>query len=200
MLPWWKYSATMAGALIILVAMRESSKQTIARFATAIAGLDLLLALPLWFGWDAAAQDAFGFRFVYEANWIESIGVRYVLGVDGISMLMVLLTTLLGFIAILASWSGITTKVKQYYAFMLLLQTGMLGVFISLDFFLFYIFWEVMLVPMYFIIGVWGGERRIYAAVKFFIYTLAGSVLMLLAGIDRGTSPTSRPPWRDSIS
>ena len=123
----------MVGALIILVAMRESSKQAIARFATAIAGLDLLLALPLWFGWDAAPQDAFGFRFVYEANWIESMGVKYVVGVDGISMLMVLLTTLLGFVAVLASWSGITKKVKQYYAFMLLLQTGMLGVFVSLD-------------------------------------------------------------------
>ena len=170
----------MAGALVILVGMRESSKQAIARFATAVAGLDLLLALPLWLGWDAATQDAFGFRYVYEANWIESIGVRYVVGVDGISMLMVLLTTLLGFVALLASWSGITTKVKQYYAFMLLLQTGMLGVFVSLDFFLFYIFWEVMLVPMYFIIGVWGGRRRIYAAVKFFIYTLSGSLLMLL--------------------
>jgi len=170
----------MVGALIILVGMRESNKKTIARFAAAIAGLDLLLALPLWFGWDAAAQDAFGFRFVHEANWIESIGVKYVVGIDGISMLMVLLTTLLGLIAIVASWSGITTRVKQYYAFMLLLQTGMLGVFVSLDFFLFYIFWEVMLVPMYFIIGVWGGKRRLYAAVKFFIYTLAGSVLMLL--------------------
>ncbi|TDI46836.1 MAG: NADH-quinone oxidoreductase subunit M [Acidobacteria bacterium] len=170
----------MAGALVILVGMRESSKQAIARFATAVAALDLLLALPLWLGWDAATQDAFGFRYVYEANWIESIGVRYVVGVDGISMLMVLLTTLLGFVALLASWSGITTKVKQYYAFMLLLQTGMLGVFVSLDFFLFYIFWEVMLVPMYFIIGVWGGRRRIYAAVKFFIYTLSGSLLMLL--------------------
>ena len=170
----------MVGALIILVAMRESSKRTIARFAAAIAALDLLLALPLWIGWDAAAQDGFGFRFVHEANWIESIGVKYVVGVDGISMLMVLLTTLLGLIAIVASFNGITTRVKQYYAFMLLLQTGMLGVFVSLDFFLFYIFWEVMLVPMYFIIGVWGGKRRLYAAVKFFIYTLAGSVLMLL--------------------
>jgi NADH-quinone oxidoreductase subunit M len=170
----------MAGALIILVAMRESSKQTIARFATAIAGIDLVLALPLWFGWHGAAKDAFGFRFVYEANWIEALGVKYVVGLDGISMLMVMLTTVLGFTALLASWSGIQKRVKQYYAFMLMLQTGMLGTFISLDFFLFYIFWEVMLVPMYFIIGVWGGKRRLYAAVKFFIYTLAGSVLMLL--------------------
>ncbi|NIM00099.1 MAG: NADH-quinone oxidoreductase subunit M, partial [Acidobacteria bacterium] len=170
----------MAGALIILIAMRESSKQTIARFAAAVAGLDFVLALPLWIGWESAAKDAFGFRFVQEVNWIDSIGVKYIVGVDGISMLMVLLTTLLGLIAVVASFSGITKRVKEYYVFMLLLQTGMLGVFVALDFFLFYIFWEVMLVPMYFIIGVWGGERRIYAAVKFFIYTLAGSVLMLL--------------------
>ena len=170
----------LVGALIILVGMRESSPRLVARFATAIAGLDLVLALPLWFDWHGATQDAFGFRFVYEAGWIPSIGAKYVVGVDGISMLMVLLTALLGFVAMLASWSGITKRVKQYYAFMLLLQTGMLGTFISLDFFLFYIFWEAMLVPMYFIIGIWGGKRRIYAAVKFFIYTLAGSVLMLL--------------------
>ena len=170
----------LAGALIILVAMRESSGRAIARFATAIAGLDLLLSLPLWFGWNSAASDAFGFRFVFEMPWIEAIGIKYIVGVDGISMLMVLLTTLLGFIAMLASWNGIQKRLKQYYAFMLLLQTGMIGTFISLDFFLFYIFWEVMLVPMYFIIGVWGGKRRLYAAVKFFIYTLTGSVLMLL--------------------
>ena len=171
----------MVGALIILVAMRESSKRRSPASPSAIAGLDLLLALPLWFGWHAAAPDAFGFRFVHEANWIEAIGVKYVVGVDGISMLLVLLTTLLGFIAVpVARGPGSPSRVKQYYAFMLLLQTGMLGVFVSLDFFLFYIFWEVMLVPMYFIIGVWGGKRRLYAAVKFFIYTLLGSVLMLL--------------------
>src|SRR5512136_2968913 len=96
-------------------------------------------------------------------------------------MLLVLLTTLLGFISILSSWTAIKERIKEYYAFMLLLQTGMIGVFISLDFLVFYVFWEVMLVPMYFLIGVWGSERRLYAAIKFFLYTLAGSVLMLLA-------------------
>ncbi len=115
-----------------------------------------------------------------EADWIESLGVRYIVGVDGISMLLVLLTTLLGFLAILSSWTAITERVREYYAFLLLLQTGMIGVFVSLDLFLFYVFWEVMLVPMYFLIGVWGGARRIYAAIKFFLYTLLGSVLMLL--------------------
>ena len=170
----------LVGALILLVGFRKEQKDLIARFATVIAGLDLLVSLPLWFGWGAAATDGFGFRFVQEADWIRAIGARYIVGVDGISMLLVLLTTVLGFIAILSSWTNIRHRVKEYYACMLLLQTGMLGVFISLDFFLFYIFWEVMLIPMYFIIGVWGGPRRIYAAVKFFIYTLLGSLLMLL--------------------
>ena len=170
----------LAGALVLLVGFRAESKAAAARFATAVAGLDFLISLVLWFDWRGAAPDAFGFRFVQQTAWIESLGVQYIVGVDGISMLLVLLTTLLGFIAILSSWTAIRHRVKQYYAFMLLLQTGMLGVFVSLDLFLFYIFWEVMLVPMYFVIGVWGGERRIYAAVKFFIYTFLGSVLMLL--------------------
>ncbi len=125
-------------------------------------------------------DPASGFRFVYERPWIDLIGANYKFGIDGISMLLVLLTTLLGFIAILSSWTAIKERVKEYYAFMLLLQTGMLGVFMSLDFLVFYVFWEVMLVPMYFLIGVWGGPRKLYAAIKFFLYTLAGSVLMLV--------------------
>jgi NADH-quinone oxidoreductase subunit M len=106
--------------------------------------------------------------------------VRYEFGIDGIALLLVLLTTLLGVIAFLSSWSAIREREKEYYVFMLLLQTGMLGVFMAMDFFLFYVFWEVMLVPMYFLIGIWGGARKLYAAIKFFLYTLVGSVLMLL--------------------
>ncbi|MCZ7649629.1 MAG: NADH-quinone oxidoreductase subunit M [Thermoanaerobaculia bacterium] len=106
--------------------------------------------------------------------------MRYQFGIDGIALLLVLLTTLLGVLAFLSSWDAIREREKEYYAFMLLLQTGMLGVFMAMDFFLFYVFWEVMLVPMYFLIGIWGGPRRLYAAIKFFLYTLAGSVLMLL--------------------
>jgi NADH-quinone oxidoreductase subunit M len=170
----------LAGAFVLFVAFREEQKAAVARFATAVAGLDFLVSLILWFDWERAAVDAFGFRFVQEVPWIGALGVKYLVGLDGISMLMVLLTTLLGLIAILSSWTSVQKRVKPYYAFLLLLQTGMLGVFVSLDLFLFYIFWEVMLVPMYFIIGVWGGARRIYAAVKFFIYTFLGSVLMLL--------------------
>ncbi|MBZ5638903.1 MAG: NADH-quinone oxidoreductase subunit M [Acidobacteriia bacterium] len=169
----------LAGAVLLLFLDKEK-KELIARFATVVAGLGFLVSLPLWFAWSAAPKDAFGFRFVQEARWVESIGARYVVGVDGISMLLILLTTLLGFISVLSSWTAITERVKEYYFFMLLLQTGMIGVFVSLDFFLFYVFWEVMLVPMYFLIGIWGGPRRLYAAIKFFLYTLLGSVLMLL--------------------
>ncbi|MDZ7638738.1 MAG: proton-conducting transporter membrane subunit [Bryobacterales bacterium] len=102
------------------------------------------------------------------------------LGIDGISLLLVMLTTVTSFLAILCSWSAVEDRLKAYYSMLLLLETGMIGVFCALDFFLFYVFWEVMLVPMYFLIGVWGGPRKLYAAIKFFLYTLAGSVLMLL--------------------
>jgi NADH-quinone oxidoreductase subunit M len=169
----------LAGAILLLFFDKEK-KDLIAKFATGVAGLGFLVSLPLWFAWESAPKDAFGFRFVQEARWIDSIGAKYVVGVDGISMLLILLTTLLGFVSILSSWTAITERVKEYYVFMLLLQTGMIGVFVSLDFFLFYVFWEVMLVPMYFLIGIWGGPRKLYAAIKFFLYTLLGSVLMLL--------------------
>src|SRR5271157_2741990 len=108
------------------------------------------------------------------------MGAHYHIGIDGISLLLVMLTTLMGFIATLSSWTAIQDRVKEYYAMFMLLQVGMLGVFLSLDFFLFYVFWELVLVPMYFIIGIWGGPRKLYASIKFFLYTLAGSVLMLL--------------------
>src|SRR6202040_2281531 len=134
--------------------------------------LPLILHFPVGSG---------GYEFKEVADWIPSIGARYSLGADGISMLLVMLTALLGMIAITSSWSAIQQRTKEYYILLLLLQTGMLGVFLSLDFFLFYVFWEVMLVPMYFLIGVWGSEHRLYAAIKFFLYTLAGSVIMLLA-------------------
>jgi NADH-quinone oxidoreductase subunit M len=143
--------------------------------------VSLPLVIPLGENWNTFNPALADFQFVEDVDWIPSIGARYTLGVDGLSLLLVLLTTLLGAIAILSSWSAITKRVKEYYILMLLLQTGMLGVFLALDFFLFYVFWEVMLVPMYFLIGVWGSDRRLYAAIKFFLYTLAGSVLMLLA-------------------
>ncbi|MBX9640646.1 MAG: NADH-quinone oxidoreductase subunit M, partial [Mycobacteriaceae bacterium] len=109
-----------------------------------------------------------------------AIGASYHVGIDGISLLLVLLTTLIGSLAVLSSWNSVRDKLKEYYVLLLVLQTAMIGVFIALDFFLFYVFWEVVLVPMYFLIGIWGGPRRLYAALKLFLYTLAGSVLMLL--------------------
>lgn len=120
-------------------------------------------------------------QLVEKASWIEAIGVSYHMGVDGISLWLVCLTTLLSAISVLCSWDAITDRVKEYYIFLLLLETGMIGVFLALDFFLFYIFWEIVLVPMYFLIGIWGHPaRRLYAAIKFFLYTLFGSVVMLL--------------------
>jgi len=167
----------LVGALLLLFVPRESEGAH--RVVGNLFGvLGFLVSLPLlrWFkpGWS-------GFAFEENTAWIPSIGARYHLGIDGISLLLVMLTTFLGMIAILSSWSAIKQRQKEYYILLLLLQTGMIGVFVSLDFFLFYVFWEVMLVPMYFLIGVWGSDRRLYAAIKFFLYTLAGSVVMLLA-------------------
>src|SRR5882762_2341515 len=167
----------LVGALLLLFIPRES--QILHRLVGNLFGaLGFLVSLPLMLHFPSGSS---GYEFKESADWIPSIGAKYSLGADGISMLLVMLTTLLGMIAITSSWSAIQQRTKEYYILLLLLQTGMLGVFLSLDFFLFYVFWEVMLVPMYFLIGVWGSERRLYAAIKFFLYTLAGSVIMLLA-------------------
>jgi NADH-quinone oxidoreductase subunit M len=166
----------LVGALLLLFIPRGS--QTLHRVVGNLFGiLGFVVSIPLVLHFSLGAD---GYQFVESAEWIPSIGAKYTLGIDGISFLLVMLTTLLGMLAILSSWAAIQNRTKEYYILLLLLQTGMLGVFMSLDFFLFYVFWEVMLVPMYFLIGVWGSERRLYAAIKFFLYTLAGSVLMLL--------------------
>jgi NADH-quinone oxidoreductase subunit M len=168
----------LVGALVLLLVPRENDNAHRV-LGNLFALIDLGLSLPLiWrFSLDASAPK---YQFPESANWIPSIGAHYSLGIDGISLLLVILTTLLGAISILSSWSAIKTRTKEYYILFLLLQVGMLGVFMALDFFLFYMFWEVMLVPMYFLIGVWGSDRRLYAAIKFFLYTLVGSVIMLL--------------------
>jgi len=169
----------LVGALVLLLPpfKGKDGENAVRWVANAFAVLGFVVSLPLWFWFDRAQG---GFQFEERAEWIPSIGVSYIFAVDGISALLVLLTTLLGVIAVLSSWSAITERVRQYYVFILLLQAGMLGVFCALDMFLFYLFWEVMLVPMYFLIGIWGGARRLYAAIKFFLYTLVGSVVMLL--------------------
>ena len=168
----------LVGALVLLLPPFKGQDDRVRWFANGVAAVGFLVSLPLWFLFDRSHPQPF--QFEEKASWIPSIGVSYHFGIDGVSALLILLTTLLGFIAILSSWTAITDRVRQYYVFLLLLQTGMLGVFCALDMFLFYVFWEVMLVPMYFLIGIWGGARRLYAAIKFFLYTLVGSVVMLL--------------------
>ncbi len=167
----------LAGMLVLLF-LPAGNKKLIRLWANIAGFLGFLASLPLVFWFDKLQP---GFQFVEDVNWIPFLGVRYTLGLDGISLLLVMLTTVMSFLSILCSWSAVEEKQKSYYAMLLLLETGMIGVFISLDFFLFYVFWEVVLVPMYFLIGVWGGPRKLYAAIKFFLYTLTGSVLMLVA-------------------
>src|SRR5262245_1120769 len=169
----------LAGAILLLFFRRESP--AIKTTATIVAVIDFLVSLVLWFKFDPKATGEAIFQFRFVRDWIPSLGVKYDFGVDGIAVLLIILTTFMGVIAIASSFSAIDHRQKEYYVLMLLLQTGMIGTFCALDFFLFYVFWEVMLVPMYFIIGIWGGPRKLYAAIKFFLYTLAGSVLMLLS-------------------
>lgn len=168
--------------IILLIPKGNSSDSRVKWTANIVAFCGFIISLPLiiYFNRTDFIDATTGMRFLVRKDWINAIGADFYIGIDGISLLLILLTTLLGFIAILSSWSAITERVREYYCYLLLLQTGMLGVFIALDFVLFYVFWEVMLVPMYFIIGVWGGPRKLYAAIKFFLYTLAGSVLLLL--------------------
>jgi NADH-quinone oxidoreductase subunit M len=167
--------------MVLIMLMKRENELAIKWIANITAFIGFLVSIPLLTSFDDPRFiNPNGFRFYIDVPWIPQIGAAYKFGIDGISMLLVLLTTLLGSIAILSSWTAIKERVKEYYAFMLLLQTGMLGVFMSLDFLVFYVFWEIMLVPMYFLIGVWGGPRKLYAAIKFFLYTLVGSVLMLI--------------------
>ncbi len=165
----------LGAAVLLLPPFKDAVRARAAANFFGVTGF--LVSLPLWFWFDRGAD---GFQFVERHEWIPSLGISYHFGIDGVSALLILLTTLLGMIGIYCSWSAITDRVRSYYVFLLLLQVGMIGVFCALDLILFYVFWEVMLVPMYFLIGIWGGENRLYAAIKFFLYTLVGSVVMLL--------------------
>src|SRR6185503_14457518 len=164
------------GAILILAFMKKDQSNLIKKFATAWFALDFLVSLWLL----KYNRGMGGMQFLEDHEWIPVIGARYQMGVDGVAVLLIVLTTLLGAIAALSSWDYIKKREKEYYALLLLLQTAVLGVFGSMDLFLFYLFFEVSLVPMYFLIGIWGGENRLYAAIKFFLYTLVGSVVMLL--------------------
>jgi NADH-quinone oxidoreductase subunit M len=161
---------------LVLLFIPSSKERAIKLWANFASFAGFLVCLPLVFAFDRTKD----FQFAERAAWIPSIGASYNLAIDGYSLLLVVLTGLLGFLSILASWKAIDSRLKEYYGSFLLLQVGMLGVFMALDFLLFFVFWELVLVPMYFIIAIWGGARRVYAAIKFIIYTLVGSVLMLL--------------------
>ena len=162
----------IAGALVLLIPAR------LAKYVALAASLvEFALSVPLW--WTFVPSG--GIQFTADHAWIAAWGIHYTVGVDGISLFLVLLTTFLMPLSILGSWSYITKREPAFYTLLLVLTTGMIGVFVALDLFLFYVMWEVMLIPMYFIIGVWGGDNRLYAAIKFFIYTFLGSLLMLVA-------------------
>ncbi|MBI5376552.1 MAG: NADH-quinone oxidoreductase subunit M [Candidatus Schekmanbacteria bacterium] len=167
----------LIGVFFIMLTGRES-KGAIRMFALVTAIMDFVLSLRIYNGFSNDTPD---FQFTENIPWISSLGINYSVGIDGISILLLMLTTFLTPIVILSSWSAIEERVKEYMISMLLLEVGMIGVFCATDMFLFYVFWEVMLIPMYLLIGIWGGTRRIYAAIKFVLFTMAGSVLMLIA-------------------
>ena len=168
----------LLGAIVLLFVPRE--RADLLRKIGNVFGM-LGLAVSLLLLWKFKSNSADAFQFVADVNWIPSLGAHFTVGIDGLSSLMVTLATFLGALAILSSWSAIRRNQKEYYILLLLLQTCLLGIFMSLDFLLFYVFWEAMLVPVYFLIAMWGGENRLYVAIKFFLYALSGSIVMLLA-------------------
>ncbi len=179
----------LAGALAVAF-MNSNSKGLIKATGIGVSLLAFAVSVYLFLVFDAANPDM---QFVEKVDWIPSLNISYHLGIDGMSLLLVVLTTFLTPIALLASWESIEHKLKGYVSLMLLLEVGTLGVFMALDLFLFYVFWEAMLIPMYFIIGIWGGKERIYAAVKFFLYTMFGSLLMLVAILWLGYHASTLP-------
>jgi NADH-quinone oxidoreductase subunit M len=173
----------LVGALVtLLVGDRGAAPERVSPWPRWIALLvfiiELVVSAGLWWSYDPATS---GWHAMVDLPWIDVWGARFTVGIDGISLFMVLLTTFIMPLAVLGSWTSVRERTSGYYTLMLVLTTGMLGVFVALDLLLFYVMWEVMLVPMYFIIGVWGGTRRLYASIKFFIYTMIGSLLMLVA-------------------
>ncbi len=173
----WLVFLPALGALPIL-ALPESKPGWTRVYTLLVTLVTFVLSLHLWFHFDGSSA---AMQFTQHLPWIPAFGISYTVGVDGISLLMVLLTAFIMPLSVLGGWSAVSERVKGYHFFLLMLQAGMMGVFVAGDLFLFYVFWEAMLIPMYFLIGIWGGRRRIYAAVKFFIYTMVGSVLMLAA-------------------
>lgn len=169
----------VVGVLVILIFARKQEQESrVKLIAVATSVITFALSIVVLAFYDSGES---GLQMYAPVDWIPSWGIHYALGIDGLSILMVLLTTFISMLAIASSWTDIKMQVRNYYIFMLLLEMGMIGVFLAQDMFLFYIFWEFTLVPMYFLVGIWGGKDRVYAAIKFFLYTMAGSLLMLLA-------------------
>jgi NADH-quinone oxidoreductase subunit M len=189
----------LVGALILLAlnqtadsdAELSGSNGQARKIAFGVLLIEFIVSAGLWWSFDPANT---GWHAAVDAQWIPTWGIRFTLGIDGIALMMILLTTFIMPLTVLGSWTSVKTKVHTFFAMMMILTSGMLGVFMARDLFLFYVMWEVMLVPMYFIIGIWGGERRLYAAIKFFIYTMLPSLLMLVAilylGIHAGSGGT----------
>ncbi len=173
----WVLTALLVWPLLAAAVIWLAPERAAKHLALVASLAEFALSVPLWWVFDPAG----GMQFVQAFAWIPGWGISYKVGVDGISLFLVLLTTFLVPLSVLGSYSYITKRERSFYALLLVLTTGMIGVFVALDLFFFYVMWEVMLIPMYFIIGVWGGERRLYAAIKFFIYTMFGSLLMLVA-------------------
>ena len=167
----------LLGAVLLLFVNRKA-ETFIKGFTLVFSLIEFAISLPLFFSFN---EKASGMQFVEKAQWFPEWGISYSLGIDGISLLLVLLTTFLTVLCVLISWKAIESRVKEYFITFLFLETAMVGTLCALDLVLFYIFWELMLIPMYLLIGIWGGPRRVYAAIKFFLFTMAGSVLMLLA-------------------
>src|SRR5436190_21590505 len=169
----------IAGSLVLLFVKDDEHHVALVRnIALVVSVLVFAETLLLWSRFDPTSAE---FQFKEQYGWIPAFGISYFVGVDGISLLLLVLTGFLTPLALLASWESVHKNTKAFCIFVLLLESAMIGVFVSLDLFLFYVFWDAMLIPMYFLIGIWGYERRVYAAVKFILYTMAGSVLMLLA-------------------
>ena len=162
----------------------EAGNRSARMVAFATLMLEFIVSVGLWWTFDPAST---AWQAAVDTAWIPMWGIRFTLGIDGIALMMILLTTFMMPLCVLGSWTSVNRKVNSYFALMLILTSGMLGVFMARDLFLFYVMWEVMLIPMYFIIGVWGGERRLYASIKFFIYTMLPSLLMLVAILYLGT-------------
>ncbi|MFZ5979784.1 MAG: NADH-quinone oxidoreductase subunit M [Candidatus Zixiibacteriota bacterium] len=164
--------------VILMLFVPSDRHDTLKGVSLIIAFITMLISFGIYYMFDTMGN---GMQFEINKSWIMSLGINYHMGIDGISLLLIVLTTILTVLCILSSWNSITVNIKGYYISMLILATGMIGVFCALDLFLFYVFWEVMLIPMYFIIGIWGGPRKIYAAIKFVLFTMFGSLLMLVA-------------------